>query len=248
MSARILIAEDDPLSLSLLKMILESTKEFTIETARDGQEAWAKLETGARFDLCIFDIMMPFVDGLQLTARLRNDPRFREQRVILCTALNDRTQVDVAASLAVSHYIVKPYSRENVIKQVRRICHEKVSREHFEPPASVAARLGVARDQLQDFLRELHRETTALAASLRADPAAKLSADHKFKVNSLKGAAANLGARSIAAQLTVLESHLGDLVSTAFEEALVGLEVENARLGRELDSSPVESIAQSVTI
>lgn len=237
MPARILIAEDDPLSLSLLRMILESAKEFTIETARDGQEAWDRLENSGPFDLCILDIMMPFIDGLQLTGRLRNDPRFRNQRVILCTALNDRAQVTEAAALAVSHYIVKPYSREHVIKQVRRVCQDANSSGHFEDPATVAARLGVDVTQVRTFLQDLHRDTAALAFALHANPSLQLDERQALKANSLKGAAVNLGARSVAAQLTLLESQLGDRASTATTQALTGLDVENARLGRELEGS-----------
>src|ERR1700710_2114182 len=122
MPTRILIAEDDPFSLKLLKIILDSAGEFEVVTAKDGAEAWSQLDGGLPFDLCIFDIMMPELDGLQLTNRLRADPRFREQRVGLCTALNDRHTIDLAAALAISYYIVKPYARELVLKQVRRIC------------------------------------------------------------------------------------------------------------------------------
>ncbi len=124
---RVLVAEDDPPSLTLLKIILRGAGGFDVVTAVDGRQAWNLIDAGPAFDLCILDIMMPELDGLQLTGRLRADPRFHDQKVLLCTALNDRPTIERAAALGVTHYVVKPYVREHVMRKVRSLCAQVVT-------------------------------------------------------------------------------------------------------------------------
>jgi CheY-like chemotaxis protein len=228
MPARILIAEDDPLSLSLLQRMLEGTKEFEVVTALDGNEAWARLEAGPAFDLCIFDVMMPGLDGLELTGRLRRDPRFQNQRVMFCTALNDRATVDEAAALAASHYIVKPYFREHVLKQVRRICAQSRSQVSLESPRQAAARLGLEPAQVATFQQDLQLAVERLLTDLRRGTKAGIKPG--LRANSLKGAALNLGAHALAEQLGVLEIQLADLTAPRLAQTLTAVEIEAARL------------------
>jgi CheY-like chemotaxis protein len=174
--------------------MLESERCYEIVAVPDGMAAWQELENGIGFNLCIVDIMMPKLDGLQLTARMRADPRFKSQRVILCTALNDRETIEQASILGVSHYIVKPYAKEHVLRQVRRVCEETPASIYFEPQTQVLARLGVGGAQLRLFQFDLHRDVRDFSAALASG--AKPDA---VQTNALKGAAMNLGARAGAA-------------------------------------------------
>ena len=237
MPKRILMAEDDPVSRALLKLILDSAGEFEVVPASDGEEAWRLLDSGPAFDLCILDIMMPELDGLQLTTRLRADPRFREQRIILCTALNDRATVAQAAHLAINYYLMKPYARDHVLKQVWRICGEPSATAPFEAPAQVAARLGVEVGQVSTFLQDLHKDVEGIVSYLRAGPPAEKAAASSLRVNALKGAAINLGARTLADQLAALEARLAGKTPALCDQVLDGVVVENGRLRRALDES-----------
>lgn len=67
--ARILIIEDDVKIRSILKEILED-KEHEVEEAPDGQEGLKKLEQG-NFDLCLCDIKMPKMDGLEVLEKAK---------------------------------------------------------------------------------------------------------------------------------------------------------------------------------
>ena len=225
---RILIAEDDPFSLRILRLMLESEHCYEIVTTCHGGAAWAELERGPGFDLCIFDIMMPEINGLQLITRMRADPRFATQRVMLCTALNERSVIAQAAALGVSHYIVKPYFKDYVLKQVRRICGEGPAAVHFEARAQVAGRLGVDETMIKEFLKDLYRDVTALVANFRAD--ARVASSGHMHVNSLKGAALNLGARTLAGQLAALEDCCTDGVRHGFEPIIAAVDSENQRL------------------
>src|SRR5450755_4653807 len=66
----ILIAEDDPVSLLLLRHSLEGLN-MEVVTARDGEEAWEIIRTRDDVRLVISDWMMPRVDGIELCQRIR---------------------------------------------------------------------------------------------------------------------------------------------------------------------------------
>lgn len=222
---RILLAEDDPYSLRIMRLILESEQSYEIVAVSDGDAAWRELDGGVGFGLCIFDIMMPGLDGLQLTAKLREDPRFRQQPIILCTALNDRVIVDQAAALRVTHYIVKPYTKELVLRQVRKVSEESPAMWAFEPQSETLARLGVSARLLRELFQELYADLGLCCVELASGPPLNV-----LRLNSLKSAAVNLGARSLAMRLSQLER---SLIARKFEDLpaqIVAVETERERL------------------
>jgi two-component system chemotaxis sensor kinase CheA len=79
----ILIAEDAMTTAMLEKNILESVG-YSVVIARDGQEALARAGQ-ERFDLVISDILMPRMDGFELTSRLKKDPVYKDIPVIIVT-------------------------------------------------------------------------------------------------------------------------------------------------------------------
>lgn len=235
---RILIAEDDPYSLLILRLMLEKEPEWQVVTAETGPEAWSKLQEGGHFDLCIFDIMMPGQTGLQLAARMREDPRFEGQPVIFCTALNDRGTVEQAAELAAAHYITKPYTREHIIRQVRRAVATGAVAGRIESTAKVAKRLDLDPGQVQEMLARLQGEL----ARLLADPATAGTGanDFSIRINAFKGAAANLGARRLAEELASWEAARAGGTDEAGSKRVA---TENEYLRRYLAMAPAEPVA-----
>jgi YesN/AraC family two-component response regulator len=67
--SKILIIEDDSKIRSILKEILEE-KDHDVDEASDGQEGFKKLESGG-FDLCLCDIKMPKMDGLEVLEKAK---------------------------------------------------------------------------------------------------------------------------------------------------------------------------------
>jgi two-component system chemotaxis response regulator CheY len=239
MSKRVLIADDDPSSLAILQIMLESDGDFEIVSAQDGEEAWKLLEGGGVFDVCILDVMMPVLDGLALTKRMRAHPALRDQPVILCTSLHDRSTVDQAAALSVVNYIVKPFAREHVIKQVQRICDEHQAVTKLEPLARTAQRLGLRENQVAHFLANVIGDTTKLLAALSAEPTEPGGASSLIRINAVKGAAVNLGAFGLYRSLAALEGLWDDGAPAAITEALRDVERECERLRSLLPISPV---------
>ena len=83
----ILIVDDVPLNLAVLKALLKKIGEDDVETAVDGQDAWDKIRTSERpFDCVLTDIWMPKMNGKELVSTIRADERFAGLPVYAVTA------------------------------------------------------------------------------------------------------------------------------------------------------------------
>src|SRR3569833_1354599 len=138
---KILIAEDDDVSRLLLRGFLQAPPEShtVIETAT-GNDAWAAINAHDDIDVCIFDVMMPDVSGLDLLTRLRQSGSRPYLPVVLCTALNDRVTVARAVSLKVTQYLVKPFTRAKVLDRIHKAVQQAGTEQPMEPIAAVCAR------------------------------------------------------------------------------------------------------------
>lgn len=107
---KILVADDEEPCRTLLQDMFLTNPSVELTMARDGAEAWWFLtEPNQKFDLAIFDVKMPVVDGIKLIERVRSVSTLRHLPVILCTGLSDRDTVAKAARLGIASYMVKPY-------------------------------------------------------------------------------------------------------------------------------------------
>ena len=119
---KILVADDEDACRELLRNMFVDEPGVELTMTRDGAEAWWKLTTPTeRYDLGIFDLRMPVVDGLQLINRVRGSAALRHLPVILCTGINDRDTVAQAARLAINNYVVKPYKPEALREKIKAL-------------------------------------------------------------------------------------------------------------------------------
>ena len=86
-SYHILIADDVPVNLSVLKALLKKIGLNDVETAVDGQDALEKLQTSERpFDFVLTDVWMPHMDGTQLAEAMNRDHRLARIPIVAVTA------------------------------------------------------------------------------------------------------------------------------------------------------------------
>jgi len=103
---RILVAEDRPASLELIRTVLESAG-YEVIGAVDGQEAVEKA-SGNPVDLVLLDLQMPKMDGFDVLAQLRKDPRFQSIPIVALTASAMQGDRERALAAGFSSYLAKP--------------------------------------------------------------------------------------------------------------------------------------------
>src|SRR5881409_3128189 len=103
---RILVVDDNDDNLYMLTLHLDLEGYTEVETARDGEEAIARLKTGT-FDLVLLDVMMPKVDGFQVLTWLKDQARLRDVPVIMISALTEMNSMARCIELGAVDYLLK---------------------------------------------------------------------------------------------------------------------------------------------
>lgn len=121
---RILVVDDDPEILSLLKRGL-SYEGYAVETASNGAEALAKAREKEP-DLVVLDVMMPEMDGVEVARRLR---QAGDVPILMLTAKG--TVADRVAGLdgGADDYLVKPFAFDELLARVRALLRRRQPRE-----------------------------------------------------------------------------------------------------------------------
>jgi len=106
---RILVADDDPAILRLVKTIVEKAG-YEVVTARDGREAYKILQTDDKFTAAIFDVVMPHIQGPELVRFMQTEKRLIKIPVMMMTAeQNPKLSSDSFAAGAVV-FLPKPFT------------------------------------------------------------------------------------------------------------------------------------------
>jgi len=121
MAARVLLAEDEPHIIELLKFLL-GREGFEVATEIDGAAALAAaLERPP--DVMILDVMLPALDGFEVLRRLRAHEAGAGVPVVMLTAKGQREDRDIADRLSVDAFITKPVSNAELLETVRRMAN-----------------------------------------------------------------------------------------------------------------------------
>jgi DNA-binding response OmpR family regulator len=113
----ILLVEDDA-NLSIVLADYLRSKDYVVENATNGKEAWDLLLV-KRYDLVISDIMMPKMNGFELLKLIRS--QYLDLPVVMLTAKIDRDDVLRAYELGCDDYVTKPFSMDILICKIEAI-------------------------------------------------------------------------------------------------------------------------------
>lgn len=119
---KVLIVEDDSDVVDYLRNLLQ--KYFVVHTAMDGVEALNQLET-LRPDLIVCDILMPVMDGLEFTSRIRRHDEFKDTPIILLTALISDEKRIKAVEYGADAYITKPFEPQLLIASAVQLMQQR---------------------------------------------------------------------------------------------------------------------------
>jgi len=113
---RILVVDDDPEIVSFLKRGL-TYEGYTVDTASDGAQALAKARE-AEPDLVVLDVMMPGIDGLEVSKRLRQASKLP---ILMLTAKGTVADRVKGLDSGADDYLVKPFSFDELLARVRAL-------------------------------------------------------------------------------------------------------------------------------
>jgi two-component system, OmpR family, lantibiotic biosynthesis response regulator NisR/SpaR len=118
MQTSILVVDDDPNALDIVKTYLEA-QGYSVATATNGTEALSMLDA-VRPVLVLLDVMMPGMDGWEVARVIKNHPEFATTRVVMLTARSDFADKHEGLRAGADDYLVKPIQLADLGVRVER--------------------------------------------------------------------------------------------------------------------------------
>ena len=121
---KILLVEDDIDFADATKLILES-KSYDVTVAHDGKEGLKKAQT-TKPNLIILDVMMPEMDGYEVCAKLKSDPKYQHIPILLLTAVGEaipttKYTLEMGMKTEADDYIPKPVEPMELVERVENL-------------------------------------------------------------------------------------------------------------------------------
>ncbi|NTV69659.1 MAG: response regulator [Azonexaceae bacterium] len=262
---RILLAEDNLINQEVATELLREVG-LTVDVAEDGQQA-IDLASRNDYDLILMDIQMPHVDGIEATQAIRRMPGHTAVPIIAMTANAFNEDRDICLGAGMNDHLGKPVAPEKMYATLLRWIRINASQSPIRGPAPGAVDTSLLNKlssienlDVEGALKvvsgklPLYRHLLKLFAHSHCDDADKLLRaldegrldDARNLAHSLKGSAANIGARKvqkIAESIELpLKQHLADAADLA-RDRLIDLRLEVAQLISRLVTLPDEASA-----
>ncbi len=119
MPLKILVCDDERHIVRLIQVNLER-QGYQVITAYDGKEGLEKVKS-EKPDLCVLDVMMPYMDGFEVLKNIRRDPETENLPVIMLTAKAQDKDVFEGYHYGADMYLTKPFNPMELVTFVKRI-------------------------------------------------------------------------------------------------------------------------------
>ena len=172
----ILVVDDTPANLRLLEGILVGAG-YRVRLAADGELALrsAKIQPPA---LVLLDIKMPGMDGYEVCQRLKEDEKTRSIPIIFLSILEDERDKVKGFQAGAVDYVTKPFQAEEVLARIRTHLAMRHLQTNLERRN---ADLKLARDTLEDRVRERTAELSKANAKLKEEITERGKAEEKYR-------------------------------------------------------------------
>lgn len=153
MKPRVLIVDDDSSIRILYRSVLER-KQYEVFEACDGVEALEAVQQACP-DVIIMDAMMPNMDGLECTRRLKSDLQTQDIPIIMVSALTESEEIEAGLEAGADEYVTKPVRFKEFVLRVRSMTRLHRSRESLKQSNAARGEQARAMQLLFDFSRRL---------------------------------------------------------------------------------------------
>lgn len=152
----ILVVDDVEENVEIVRVRLEA-QGYEIDTAHNGRQALEKIAR-RRPDLILLDIMMPEMDGIEVTRRIKGDESLRSIPIILLTAKSTIKDVVDGLEAGGDDYLTKPFEPATLVARVRSLLRIKTLYDTVQAQAAELAALNRdLEDRIQQQVQELDR-------------------------------------------------------------------------------------------
>ncbi len=124
---KILVVDDEEDILELVRYNL-AREGYRVVCAASGEQALNKAGSEP-FDLILLDLMLPGIDGLEVTKRLKNKPETRHIPIIMLTAKGEEADIVTGLELGADDYVTKPFSPRILIARIKAVIRRKLKQE-----------------------------------------------------------------------------------------------------------------------
>jgi two-component system, OmpR family, alkaline phosphatase synthesis response regulator PhoP len=115
----ILVVDDEEDILELVRFHL-AREGYTVLSAETGEQAW-RIAREQHVDLALVDLMLPGIDGLELTRRFKNDSKTSSIPVVMLTAKGEEVDIVTGLELGADDYVTKPFSPRVLLARLRAV-------------------------------------------------------------------------------------------------------------------------------
>jgi DNA-binding response OmpR family regulator len=115
----ILVVDDEPFICRSLTFVLRKD-DYRVFEARNGEEALAAIREH-KPDLVFLDVMMPKMNGFQVTEQVRADRSLDSVKIILLTAKGQECDREVGKTAGANDYMTKPFSPSKILDRAREM-------------------------------------------------------------------------------------------------------------------------------
>jgi diguanylate cyclase (GGDEF)-like protein len=147
---RILVVDDDHDIVRFVAMNL-GMEGYEVSVAHDGEEA-LEMIAAAKPDLVVLDLMMPKLDGVEVTRRLRADPMTSALPVIMLTAKGLTVDKVVGLTSGADDYIVKPFDNSELVARIQSTLRRNQEFREVSPLTGLPGNVRIQRE-ISDRLR-----------------------------------------------------------------------------------------------
>lgn len=119
MTKKVLIADDEQNIVISIEFLMKR-EGFTVVVARDGEEAWQKIQQ-EKPDLVLLDVMMPKRNGYEVCQAMRADADLAATKVLMLTAKGRDTEIAKGLAIGADAYMTKPFSTKELVSRAREL-------------------------------------------------------------------------------------------------------------------------------